>query len=45
MGQVQTTVSHRNGVDSFRDNSFEKAQALGENLAVLIANALRGHAA
>src|ERR1035441_7233671 len=39
-GQGQTGV-----IDKFRDASFEKAQALGENLAILTANALRGEKA
>ena len=42
MTQLHTTVPHRNGVDKFKDASFEKAQALGENLAILTVNALRG---
>jgi hypothetical protein len=45
MTQLHTTVPHRNGVDKFRDASFEKAQALGENLAILTVNALRGDTA
>lgn len=45
MTQLHTTVPHRNGVDVFREASFEKAQALGENLAVLTVNALRGEKA
>jgi hypothetical protein len=45
MTQLHTTVPHRNGVDKFRDASFEKAQALGENLAILTVNALRGEKA
>jgi len=45
MTQLHTTVPHRNGVDKFRDASFEKAQALGENLAILTVNALRGETA
>ncbi|HOC68607.1 MAG: Neutral/alkaline non-lysosomal ceramidase [Candidatus Hydrogenedentes bacterium ADurb.Bin101] len=42
MTQLHTTVSHRNGVDKYKEASFEKAQALGENLAVLTVNTLRG---
>ena len=42
MTQLHTTVPHRNGVDKFKEASFEKAQALGENLAILTVNALRG---
>jgi hypothetical protein len=45
MTQLHTTVPHRNGVDKFREASFEKAQALGENLAILTVNALRGEKA
>lgn len=41
MTQLHTTVQHRNGVDTFREDSFEKAQALGENLALLTVKALR----
>lgn len=41
MTQLHTTVKHRNGVDAFREDSFEKAQALGENLALLTVKALR----
>ena len=41
MTQLHTTVPHRNGVDKFSDASFDKAQALGENLAILTVNALR----
>jgi hypothetical protein len=45
MTQLHTTVPHRNGVDRFKDATFEKAQALGENLAILAVNALRGEKA
>jgi hypothetical protein len=45
MTQLHTTVPHRNGVDKFKDAGFEKAQALGENLAILTVNALRGEKA
>jgi len=41
MTQLHTTVPHRNGVDKFREASFEKAQALGENLAIATAKAMR----
>jgi hypothetical protein len=41
MTELHTTVPHRNGVDKFREASFEKAQALGENLAIATAKALR----
>lgn len=40
MTQLHTTVPHRNGVDKFREDSFEKAQALGENLAIVTVNGL-----
>jgi len=42
MTQLHTTVPHRNGIDKFEEASFEKAEALGDNLAVLTINALRG---
>ncbi|MEI2726706.1 MAG: hypothetical protein V9H26_25240 [Verrucomicrobiota bacterium] len=42
MTQLHTSVPHRNGLDKFKDASFEKAQALGENLAILTVNSLRG---
>jgi hypothetical protein len=42
MTQLHTTVPHRNGTDKYTEASFEKAQALGENLAVLTLNSLRG---
>jgi len=42
MTELHTTVPHRNGVDTFKDETFEKAQALGENLAILTVKALRG---
>ncbi len=41
MTQLHTTVPHRNGEKQLRDGTFEKAQALGENLAVLTLKALR----
>ncbi len=40
MTQLHTTVPHRNGVDKFREDSFQKAQALGENLAIVTVNGL-----
>jgi hypothetical protein len=40
MTQLHTTVPHRNGVDKFEEDSWEKAQALGENLAILTVNGL-----
>jgi len=42
MTQLHTTVPHRNGIDKFSDETFEKAQALGENLAIVTCKALRG---
>jgi len=42
MTQLHTTVPHRNGVDQFKEASFEKAQAIGQNLASLTVTALRG---
>ncbi len=41
MTQLHTTVPHRNGRDHFKEATFEKAQALGENLALLTLQALR----
>lgn len=41
MTQLHTTVPHRDGQRSFREDSIEKAQALGENLAIVACNALR----
>ncbi len=41
MTQLHTTVPHRNGVDKFKEGTFEKAQALGENLAISTVKALR----
>ncbi len=45
MTQLHTTVPHRNGVDKFEKGTFEKAEALGENLAILTVKALRGDTA
>lgn len=42
MTQLHTEVPHRNGVDNYKEASFEKAEALGENLALLTVKALRG---
>jgi hypothetical protein len=42
MTQLHTTVPHRNGEERFEEASFEKAQALGENLAILMIDALSG---
>ncbi|MCC6491149.1 MAG: hypothetical protein IT364_26915 [Candidatus Hydrogenedentes bacterium] len=41
MTQLHTTVPHRDGVQKFDSASFEKAQALGENVAIVVANSLR----
>jgi hypothetical protein len=41
MTQLHTTVPHRDGARKFAESSFEKAQALGENLAIVACNALR----
>lgn len=45
MTQLHTTVPHRDGTRQFREASFEKAQALGENVAIVAAKALRGEGA
>jgi len=42
MTQLHTTVPHRDGKHEFEEGTFEKAQALGENLAIVTANGLRG---
>ncbi len=42
MTQLHTTVPHRDGVQQFDKASFEKAQALGENVAIVVVNSLRG---
>ncbi len=42
MTQLHTTVPSRNGVDKFKEDSFEKAQALGDNLAIVTNKALLG---
>ncbi len=41
MTQLHTTVPHRDGVQEFREASFGKAEALGENLAIVVANSQR----
>ena len=41
MTQLHTTVPGRDGVSQFKEDTFEKAQALGENLAITTVNALR----
>lgn len=45
MTQLHTTVPHRDGVQKFEEASFEKAEALGENLALKTLEALRSGAA
>jgi hypothetical protein len=42
MTQLEMEVPHRDGKATYLDDSFEKAQALGENVAVLTAKTLRG---
>ncbi len=42
MTQLHTTVPHRDGTKQFREASFDKAEALGQNLAIQTVNALRG---
>ena len=42
MTPLELPVPHRDGTRVFTDSSFEKAQALGENAAILAASALRG---
>ncbi|MFO7974217.1 MAG: hypothetical protein R6V12_06255 [Candidatus Hydrogenedentota bacterium] len=42
MTQLHTTVPHRDGQREFEEASFEKAQALGENVAIEVLAALRG---
>lgn len=41
MTQLHTTVPHRDGVRKFHEATFEKAEALGENLAIVACRALR----
>ncbi|MFP4502782.1 MAG: neutral/alkaline non-lysosomal ceramidase N-terminal domain-containing protein [Candidatus Hydrogenedentota bacterium] len=41
MTQLGVAVPHRSGEEVFEANSFEKAQALGENVALAVNNALR----
>ncbi len=41
MTQLHTTVPDRNGGQEYREGSYEKAQALGENLAILTVKTLR----
>jgi len=42
MTPLHLEVPHRDGERVFKEASFEKAQALGENVAVVAADALRG---
>jgi len=42
MTQLEMEVPHRDGVRKFKEDSFEKAEALGQNLAIKTVNALRG---
>jgi len=44
MTQLHTTVPHRDGQQKFEHASYEKAQALGENVAIVALNSLRGEA-
>lgn len=41
MTQLHTTVPHRNGQDTFEEASFEKAEALGDNVALVVVNSLK----
>lgn len=45
MTQLHTTVPHRNGEEEFRQASWEKTEALGQNLAIECANLLRSDSA
>lgn len=45
MTQLHTTVPHRDGQQKFEEASFEKAQALGENLAIVVLDSLRADTA
>lgn len=45
MTPLHLEVPHRDGVGVFKDDSFQKAQALGENVAILVGKALRSDAA
>ncbi len=44
MTQLGVTVPDRNGKDSYKDASFDKAQALGYNTAIVVCRALRSEA-
>lgn len=41
MTQLHTTVPHRDGIQKFKDDTFEKAESLGYNLALVALNGLR----
>lgn len=41
MTQLHTTVPHRDGQQKFEEETFEKAEALGQNLAIVACRALR----
>jgi hypothetical protein len=41
MTQLHTTVPNRNGVDKYTEDSYEKTQALGDNLAIETVKTLR----
>ena len=41
MTQLHITVPHRDGVRSFKEDTFEKAESLGQNLAIEICRAMR----
>ncbi len=41
MTQLHTTVPHRDGIQKFERGDFDKAEALGDNLAVVVVNTLK----
>jgi neutral/alkaline ceramidase-like enzyme len=43
MTQLDVEVPHRDGLRKFEEDSFEKAEALGQNLAIVACTALRGN--
>lgn len=45
MTQLELEVPHRDGIHKYKECSFEKAEALGQNLAIVTVNALRGEQA
>lgn len=45
MTQLHTDVPHRDGERVFSEASFDKAQALGENVGIVVVNALNGESA